>query len=147
MENNNILLCGLIILLILIAIFNFITKENFNVENMKNLKSIETRMKNHYEQIGENVIYSRDFIKMYEIGNFYFTINDYEKMAKYYRFIIDEYNKYNKLHEDPIFINRCTLNKLYLLVQHDMNMISEKQLDCEDYNNCLNTNLVLPVIV
>jgi hypothetical protein len=131
-----------IIIIILLGVY-LIKKNKHNKENMENIPAIKQRLKKHYNQIGNNVIYAHDFKKMFEIGNFYFTEGEYDLMIKYYRPIIDEYNKIDNNNTDNIFICKDELFNLYKQVQYDIMRSVDLQETCQDSGSCLDTNFVL----
>jgi hypothetical protein len=137
----------LLIVLILVVVLYYLIKGSKNKETMENLEDTKHRLNYQYTVMGENVIYSRDYEKMYKIGKFYMIQKDQDKMMKFYQPIIDAYNYYDRLGEDPIFMSRKDLEKLHNLVQTDINSCIDKQLTCYDKNSCLDTNLVLPTIM
>jgi hypothetical protein len=117
-----------------------------NRESMTDFNSEYTRLDKYYKKISDNVIYSRDYEKIYKIGNFYFKNKEYDKMTKYYRYIIDAYNHYDRLEDEPLFISPEDLETLYNLVQQDISCSMkalDKQKTCADLDSCLDTNLFL----
>jgi hypothetical protein len=135
MDNN------IIVIIIGIIILIYFVKSKY--EGMENIP--KQRLEKQYSKNGDNIIYGRNFEKMYKAGHFYFLEGEYDNMLKFYRPIIDEFNKLNMCNEEPLFIERDKLDKLYNLVQLDISLSVDKQETCEDYGSCLDVNRILPV--
>ena len=121
--------------------------DSYLFKNVENMDDIAKKLDKKYEQIGDNVIYGANFEKMYEIGNFYFKQGMFDKMLKYYRPIIDQFNRFNVLNDDPVIIDKNDVFKLYRKVQYDIGKSVEVQNTCKDFQSCLDVNPVLPTII
>lgn len=123
-------------IIIFILLYLFYKIYYNKMEFMDSLENNRKYLNNYYQKIADNVIYSEDYEKMYEIGHFYFKEKDFFEMSKYYRPIIDAFMN-NKLEEESL--------ELYIKVQSDIKRTKQIQKTCNDFNSCLNTNYILSI--